>query len=170
MIDLTSYKIGETDQLIEVDDREDLSDFILTLAQQAQHRILIFSHDLDKALFDTDALYEAIKNLAIKSRRTHIHILVHDPKPMVKDGHRLLQLARRISSHMAIKITAKEHHDVYENFILFDDDAYIIRDNPTRFTGKGTFNAPLKTRQLSDQFLEMWERGRVDSSLRRLSL
>lgn len=170
MIDLTSYTLGETDQLIEVDSRDDLRQLILAMAQQAQHRILIFSHDLDKSIFDTEELYEAIKNLAIKSHRTHIHILVHDAKPMATEGHRLLNLTRRISSHMSIKITAKEHHDVYENFIIFDDDAYILRENPARFTAIGNFYAPLKARQLYEQFLEMWEHGVVDNSLRRLSL
>ena len=170
MIDLTSYKLGESDQLIEIDSRDDLRQLILAMAQQAQHRILIFSHELDKSIFDTEELYEAIKNLAIKSNRTHIHILVHDPKSMAKEGHRLLNLTRRISSHMSIKITAKEHHDVYENFMIFDDNAYIIRENPARFTAVGNFHAPLKTRQLSEHFLEMWERGVDDSSLRRLSL
>jgi len=170
MIDLTSYTLGETDQLIEVDSKDDLRQLILTMAQQAQHRILIFSHDLDKSLFDTEDLYEAIKNLAIKNHRTHIQILVHDPKPMVTAGHRLHTLTQRISSHMSIKVTAIEHHDVYENFMIFDDDAYIIRKNPTRFNGEGNFYAPLKNRQYSEQFLEMWEHGVVDNSLRRLSL
>lgn len=170
MIDLTSHKLGETDQHIEVDLKEDLKQLILAMSQQAKHRILIFSHDLDHFLFDTEELYEAIKNLAINSRRTHIHILVQDARPMTKNGHRLLRLARRISSHMQIKITAKEHRDIIETFIILDDRGYIVKSHPERYEAYGNFYEPLKTHQLSDQFEELWNRGNIDSSLRRMSL
>ena len=170
MIDLTSYKLGETDQLVEVELLEDLRQLILAMSQQAQHSILIFSHHLDKNLYDTEELYEAIKNLAIKSHRTHIHILVQDARPMTKNSHRLLELARRISSHISIKVTAKEHQDIVETFIIFDDHAYIIQGNPDRYDARGNFYAPRNTRKLSEQFHDMWERGIVDNTLRRLSL
>lgn len=170
MIDLTSHILGETDQLIEVNLREDLRQLILSMSQQARHRILIFSHDLDHTLFDTDELYEAIKTLAIASHRTHIHIIVQDAKPMTQKGHRLLNLARRITSHIKIKVTAKEHEDILESFIIFDDRAYIVRNNPERFEAYGNFYEPLKTRQLSEEFEELWNRSIIDSSLRRLSL
>ncbi|MCW8931529.1 MAG: hypothetical protein OQL19_14980 [Gammaproteobacteria bacterium] len=170
MIDLTSHILGKTDEHIEVDLRDDLKQLILSMTQQAKHRILIFTHDLDHNLFDTDELYDAIKTLAIENQRTHVHILVQDAKPMTKKGHRLLNLARRITSHMQIKITAREHKDIIETFIVFDDRAYIIQNHPERYEAEGNFYAPLKTRQLSEQFEELWNRGVIDSSLRRLSL
>lgn len=170
MIDLTSCRLGETNELIEIELKEDLRHLILTMSLQAKHRILIFSHDLNHALFDTDELYETIKTLAIASRRTYIQILVQNPQDMIKGGHRLLNLARRISSHIAIKITAKEHEDILETFIIIDDRAYIIHNNPQRFEAYGNFFDPLKTRQLSEQFEDLWNRGISDSSLRRLSL
>lgn len=170
MIDLTSYKLGKTDERIETEQREDLRHLILTMSEQAANQIFIFSHDLDHSLFDTDELYEAIKSLAIKNQRTHIHIIVHDAKPMTKNGHRLLKLARRITSHMQIKITAKEHKDILETFIIFDDRGYIIQNHPERFEAYGNFYAPLKARQLTEEFEEIWNRGVIDNSLRQLSL
>ena len=170
MIDLTSQTLGETNEHIEVGLREDLRQLILSMSQQAKHRILIFSHSLEHDLFDTDELYEAIKTLAIGSQRTHIHIIVQDTKPMTGKGHRLLELARRITSHMKIKVTAREHENIIENFIIFDDSAYIIQNNPEQFEAYGNFYEPSKTRQLSEQFDELWARGIIDSSLRRLSL
>ena len=170
MIDLTSHRLGETNELIDVDIKEDLRHLILSMSQQAKHRILIFSHDLNHALFDTDELYEAVKILAIENQRTHIHILVQDAKPMTKKGHRVLRLARRITSHMQIKVTAKEHEDILESFIIFDDRAYIVQNHPERFEAYGNFYDPLKTHQLTEKFEELWGRGIIDSSLRRLSL
>ncbi len=170
MIDLSSHNLGETNELIEVDSREDLRQLILAMSQQAAQRILIFSHDLEHTLFDTDELYECIKLLAIKNKRTHIHILVQDTKPMTQKGHKLLNLARRISSHMQVKVTAKEHKDILETYIIFDDRAYIVHNHPERFEAYGNFYAPLKARQLTEQFEELWNYAVIDSSLRRLSL
>ncbi len=170
MIDLSSYILGETNEHIEVDRREDLGQLILSMSQQAKHRILIFSHDLDHALFDTDELYEAIKLLAIENQRTHIQILVQNAKPMTQKGHRLLDLSRRITSHIQIKVTAKEHSDIFETFIIFDDRAYIIQNHPERFEAYGNFYDPLKTHKLSEEFEELWGRAVIDSSIRRLSL
>ncbi len=140
------------------------------MSQQAQQRIVIFSHHLDAALFDYDAYYEVIKALAIKNRRTHIHILLQDVQPMIRKGHRLLNLARRISSHITIKLTATEHQDILETFILFDDRGYIIQTHPERYDGMANFYDPLKTRQLGEQFEQLWAQASIPGSLRRLSL
>jgi hypothetical protein len=170
MTDYDSYKLGETDELIKVSQRDELASLILAMSRQANQRILIFSRDLENSIFGNTDLYEAVKELAIRSQRTHIDILVQDLEHILKEGHRLLQLTRRISSHMTIKVTAKEHQDILENFLIFDDRAYIVRENPYRYEAEGNFYAPLHARRLEEQFTEMWERGYVDVSLRRLHL
>lgn len=170
MIDLTNHTLGKTDQLLEVDLKEDLQQLILTMSQQAKQRILIFSHHLEHSLFDNDELYEAIKLLAIKNQRTHIHILLQDINSITIKDHRLLKLARRISSHISIKLAAKEHQDIFETFMIFDNSAYILLTHPERYDALGNFYGPLKTGHLSEQFEELWQRATVDSSLRRLSL
>jgi len=170
MTEFNTALLGKTDQLQEVDSRDDLRQLILSLSQQALQRIDIFSHDLEYGLFDNAALYEAIKLLAIKSRRTHIKILVQDSSPMVKKGHRLLKLARRISTHISIKVTAKEDRDLLETFLLFDKKGYIMQQNPERYDAEAHFNAPLKNKYFAEKFSTMWDRAIIDSSLRRLSL
>jgi hypothetical protein len=170
MIDLNTYQLGKTDQILHTDSKNNLQQLILTMSQQARQRILIFSHALDHHLFDNPALYEHIKKLAIANRRTYIQILIQNSQPMSRKGHCLLTLTRRLSSHIQIKITAKEHRNVIENFIIFDDRGYIFQENPERFDAQGNFYDPLKTRQLTEQFTQLWEYGMMDSTLRQLSL
>ncbi len=170
MIDLSPYKLGETQELFTVETQEDFRQLLVTMSRQAQQRIWIFSHNLDIRIYADNELYEAIKNLAIRSPRTHIHILVQDSEHMVKNDHRLLRLAQRISSHIQVKITAKEHQDIYQTFIIFDDRGYIMHEDPLRFKARADFYNPLKTRKLAEQFSEMWEVGVVDNRIRRLSL
>ncbi len=170
MTEFNTQESGETDQLLKVGSRDDLRLLILSLSQQAQQRIDIFSHDLEHPLFDNEALYEAIKQLAIKSQRTHIHILIQDSQAMIKKGHRLLRLARRISSHITIKVTAKEDRDILKTFILFDNKGYIMQQNSERYEAEAHFNAPLKNKYFAEKFSTMWDRAIIDRSLRRLSL
>ncbi len=47
MIDLNNYKLGETQELITVDNQDAFRQLLITMSQQAQHRIWIFSHNLD---------------------------------------------------------------------------------------------------------------------------
>jgi len=162
--------LEKTNQLIILDNKADLKSLIFTMSQQAKKYILIFSHHLDSQLFDNEALYEVIKHLAIKSPRTYIKILLQDSKPMTTNGHRLLTLARRISSHIEIKVVAKEHLDIIETFLIFDDHAYIIHQHPERYEAEANFSDPLKTKHLNEQFKEMWDHATIDSSLRQLSL
>ncbi len=170
MINPENFILGETRQLIKVDSQEDFKQLVLAMSQQATKRILIFSHNLDIRIFNTTELYEVIKNLAIKNARTHIHILVQESDHMVKNDHQLLRLAQRISSHIMVKKTAKEHKAIYQTFIIFDDCGYIIHEDPLRFNARGDFYNPLESRKLAEQFAEMWAVGSVDNSLRRLSL
>ncbi len=164
------YILGETKHLITVDTKADLKLLIFTMSQQAKKHIIIFSHHLDSQLFDNEALYEVIKHLAIKSPRTYIKILLQNSKPMITHGHRLLTLARRISSHIEIKVVAKEDLDIMETFLIFDEHAYIIHQHPDRYEAEANFYDPLKTKHLNEQFKEMWDHASIDRSLRQLSL
>ena len=170
MLDLSQHLIGQTDQLINVDLKADLAQLILVMSQQAEKRICIFSHHLDHVLFDQVALYDAIKALAIKNRHTYIQILVQDTKPMTRKGHQLLELSRRLSSHIAIKKVSKDQQNILKTFIIFDNYAYITHDDPDRYDGKANFYAPMAVRQFSEKFELFWQQAHIDSSLRQLNI
>ena len=170
MIDLTEKILGETAQLIELDLRDDFINLILSMSQQTKHKILIFSHDLDKSLYGSNELYEVIKHLAIKNHRNKIQILVQDAEHMTKHDHPLLKLSHRISRNISIKVTSQEYSDVVKTFLLFDDCAYIMQEHSDRYDVSGNFSARAETKVLTKQFHEMWERGVIDNSLRQLEL
>ena len=162
--------LGKSDEIIDIHNHDDFFQILLQMSQQSRRNILIFSHSLDHRIYDNEDMYTAFKDLAIASRHTYIKILLQDAKPMTTRGHRLLELSRHLSSHVAIRLTAKEHKDILKTFILVDDCGFIIQDNPHRYDARCSFNAPLHARDLKEKFTDMWERGFEDNSLRRLGL
>jgi len=170
MLNLSNYTLGETNNTFEIEYFEDFYQTLLTMTQQSQRNILVFSHNLDHRLYATEAMYTAFKNLAIASRYSSIRILLQDKKSATGKGHRLLELSQHLSSHVSIRITAREHKDIPETFIIVDERGYIIQESPARYNARSNFNAPLHARGLKEKFTDMWEHGTTDASLRRLGL
>lgn len=170
MSEFDSYTLGESDQLLEIAGKDDLKQLIVSMSQQAIRQILIFSHDLDAFLFDNDELYQAVKTLAIKNRYTHIDIVLQDIKPITKNGHRLLTLARRTPSKVSIKLAAKDDQRIMETFLIFDNNGYLLHKHPERYEAQASFYESIKAKHLQEQFGELWDRATIDSSLRKLSL
>lgn len=170
MIDLLKYKLGETDATFLIDNHEDFYQTLLTMAQQSQRNILVFSHRLEHRIYDIEVMYEAFKDLAIASRQSYIQILLQDARPVTTQGHRLLELSRHLSSHVSLRVTSGEHRDILETFVIVDGRGFIMQDNPNLYDAKCNFNSPLHARDLKEKFVNMWEQGVDDSSLRRLGL
>jgi hypothetical protein len=170
MIDLSQYTLGETDEIFSIDNYAGFYQTLLIMSQQSRRNILVFSHDLDHRIYDTEAMYAAFKVLAIASRQSYIQFLLQESKPVTSKGHRLLELSRHLSSHVSIRITAKEHRNLLQTFVIVDERGFMIQENPSRYDAKCNFYAPLHARDLKEKFVNMWEHGEEDSSLRRLGL
>lgn len=170
MNDFAHYTLGKTNKPLILDNHNDFYLILLSMTQQSRRNILVFSHHLDHRIFNSEAIYSSFKDLAIASRHTYIRILLQEPGVMITMGHRLLELSRHLSSHVSIRICAKEHRGITETFAVLDERGFIIQEHPNRYIGIGNYNAPQQARNLTEKFITMWEQGREDVSLRRLSL
>ncbi len=81
------------------------------LATQAHHTLDIFSYDLDAAIYDQEPFIEAVKSLAISSPQTSIRILLQNNELVQREGHRLVQLWRRLSSKIELRRPHQDHID-----------------------------------------------------------
>lgn len=170
MIALSNYTLGETDDTFTIDHHSDFLQCLLSMTQQSQRHILVFSHSLDHRIYDNQAMYSAFKNLAIANHHSYIQILLQHARPATTRGHCLLELSRHLSSHVSMRLTSKEHRDILKTFLIVDDRGFIIQENPGRYNAKVNFNAPLHTRDLKHKFIHMWEHGSEEATLKRLGL
>lgn len=162
--------LGETDLAFQVDRAEDLRAVMLALAQQGRRTLDIVSRHLDPALLDREDFADAVKAVALGSKYAEIRVLVLDPGPVVSRGHRLIQLAQRLSSFIQVRIPSPEHKEFNEAWLVVDKQGYAHRRFSDRFEATVNFNDPRLASQLGNRFDELWQRATPDPNLRRLHL
>jgi hypothetical protein len=168
MENLEQFILGESNQIIEFDSREDNRELANAMASQARHSIKILTPDLENSLYDSETFIHALTSLSTQSRFSEIRILLKDSMRPVKSGHRLIELARRFPTCIQIHKPDQESKLHTGSFLIADTRGYIDKKNAERYEGTANFNDPLKTRELNNHFDAAWERSVSDSDLRRL--
>ena len=160
--------LAETAGTLEFSDVRGLRDISAHMLSQARRQLIIFSYDLDARIFDQEPFLNGAKNLALRSRNARIKVLLQNNARVVKEGHRLVELARRLSSTIEVRRPHPDHLQLQENFMLVDDSGFVYRKLAGRYQGVASFHDPLENRRLGESFREMWESSEPDPELRRL--
>ena len=170
MDSLENLKLGDSDQRIRLEYREENRSAALALASQARRTIEIFSWDLEPDVFDDPPFIEAIKQLAISRRKVLIRILVQDSSKAVKLGHRLPYLAQRIPSKIQIRKPSSEYRDFRQSFLIADSIGMLRRPLHDRFDGELNFKDPMNAKEKLNFFNKVWASAETDPYLKRLSI
>ena len=155
---------------ISLDTSAEVRDVALQIAQTCRRELYIASRHLDPAIYDSNPFIEALKALAINNRLARIRILVNDSAPVVSNGHRLIELAYRLSSFIAIRTPSRDYRQFNEAMLLADNTAYIHRRFADRYEGTASFDDKRVASDLTRRFNEIWERAEIDPNFRRLHL
>lgn len=142
----------------------------LSMARQAARSIEIVSRQLDPQIYDNQEFCDAVSDLLVGSRRARLRVLVRKTDPILKGGHRLLNLAHRLSSFIEIRVPAREYDDYNAAFLVVDGAGVIYRSLSDRYEGTVNFDDARTAGDLGRQFEEMWQTASRDSSLRRAHL
>ena len=162
--------IGETDMLFDLDNREDNTLAASKMTLQARRTLRIFSYDLDRAIYDQMEFISACKQMALSSRFASIQILAVDSKRIMQRGHRLIALARALSSRIEIRQPEKQYQSLRQTFLTVDERGYIYRKSSDRYEGVANFYDPRRARELDKQFVEIWQKSQVDPEMRSLNI
>jgi hypothetical protein len=164
------YTLDENSGKQEFDGSEQNRRLALQLAERARHEILIASYDLDNRVYSNSDFVDALSTFVRGHRDAHVNILVWKTSSAIKQGHRLIDLAQRLSSSIHIHEPDKVHKEFTESFMVVDGTAYFRRPLADRFEGEADFHAPLIARDLKERFDMMWERSTSCSEFRRLRI
>jgi predicted GNAT family N-acyltransferase len=155
---------------LDVEDRAQALAAITELLGDAKYELSIYTRELDPGLLDVVSSLEAIKRVALSGRHAHVRIIVQDPRKAVADGHRLIALAQRLPSTIAIRTPVEEHDLQYPAaFLLNDRRGYLFRPLGVRPEGEGSTYAPGRHAQLALLFDQVWERSVPSEELRQLA-
>ena len=162
--------LGETDEVIEIEDGATLNDLSLRMAQQGSRFVDIVSRHLDPPVYDTDDFALALKRLALSSKRARIRIMVIDARPLITSGHRLIELASRLPSFIEIRAPGRQHRGFNEALLLVDNTGYIQRQFSDHFAGQANFSDRRVGASMRERINDMWERGVPETRFRRLHI
>jgi len=170
MIDITEYKLGETTAELSLERSADNRAVAITLAKQSKRSIDIFTHNLDKRIFDDKEFVEAVKYLVIGHSRAMLRVIVQDSTRAAKQGHRLFNLGQEITSKIKFHKPDDEFINHNETYMLVDGTGLLLRRQHERYKGIANFNDPKRVRELQAQFERAWDSSEPDPYLRRLSI
>ena len=164
------FMLGRDADPIEVSTSADQRNAALSLINQSKHALTIYSRDLDHAVYDNPELVEAVRQLAIRSRVSEIKILVQNSERIVQQGHRLIELSRRLESLIKIRKVTEEYHHYNGSFLVVDRRGVIHNKTGESYRAIVNFNAPSEAALLLNFFDEVWERSEPDPELRALGI
>jgi len=170
MTNVNEYKLGETSAEILLESSDDNRAVAIALAHQAKRSIDIFTHDLDKRVFDDSDFVEAVKYLVIGHNRAQLRVLVQDSSRATKQGHRLFNLGQEITSKIKFHKPDDEFMNTSDTYLLVDGTGLLLRRQYERYRGIANFNDPKLARELQAHFDRAWDSSEPDPYLRRLSI
>lgn len=169
--DLRSRQLGTTGGRLFLPQHEHLALAACQLAAQSRRRIELLSVDLQPEIYDRQSFAEALRYLALELRgRLPVRILVIDPEPSLRRGHRVIELARKLTSDIQIRLVPKDWAEHSDQFLLCDQAGLLLirHQDPNRTLVD--FNSPAETRRLRGLFDQIWDQGETHPGLRRLYL
>ncbi|OOG24543.1 hypothetical protein B1C78_08545 [Thioalkalivibrio denitrificans] len=147
-----------------------ITGFVHTQIAEARRRIWILSPDLAPAVYDHAAMADAVSALARRSRHSDVRILIQDSRSLPPEGHRLVDLALRMSSRIQLRRRSPDDPSLVESLMLVDDRAYLHQPRAADPVALADANAPPRVRTFEDRFRTFWTHAVPDPELRRLKI
>lgn len=165
-----NYKPEKNLNDIQVSTADEARVLCIAMAQQARRSIDLLNPYLDRRIFDTAEMEDAIRQLSINSRSSRIRVLIKSAEPVIRNPHRLLHIFQNMSSTVEIRQIAEDYQNYNEAFVIFDKKALIYHRNASRYEGIANFDRARLALELTNFFDEIWDRSEPDPNMRRLNI
>ncbi|WP_028079551.1 hypothetical protein [Solimonas soli] len=130
---------------------------LLNLITRAHLQLRVLSYELDRRLWNDPGIVELLRSFVLRSPRAELRILVNRPQLAAQRGHRLVELARRLSSRIHIRELGEERRNLVEEFAIADEYALLHKKRHDDLETWWYPHAPLDARQQRRRFDAWWE-------------
>lgn len=141
-----------------------------SIIAQARRGLSIFTPDLEPWLYDSNDMRQACLDFARQFPECRLRILVRDPSLIIRRGHRLLTLSRRLPSRIEIRHADPDQPTGDDAFLFADDMAMLWRPDAREHAGVACRHHPGRVRQLRARFDDAWKHSPFNADLRSLLL
>lgn len=151
--------------------RSDVDASRLQLLRDARHRLCLYLPCFDPAMYSSVDELAEIRRIAISGRAAQIRVILHDPDAALRNDHRLIALAQRLSSAIQIRTPVEEVDLAYaSSYLLNDASGYLFLPEADKPQGRGARNNRPGQVPLQQHFDEVWERSERASVLQTLNM
>lgn len=147
-----------------------LRDAVVDLCGHARREVLILSPELDPKRFDDAELEEVLSAFVRRHERARLSILIHDSRRMVREGHRLLELSRRLSTPISIRLVHPDLRDREDTLVLVDRTGVLQIPKQGIPRGFADYNDAPLAEQWANLFRRLEERSLEDPDLRTMTI
>jgi hypothetical protein len=168
--DIAAMKLGDHREVIEVATAAEIASATLAMVGQCQHAVEIISRELDPPVYDTPQFIDMLTTLVLNRRRARIRVILFEPQAVVSRGHRLSEMAARLSTFIEMRKAGAQFHSFNQSVLIVDATGYIQRLSAERYEGKVCFHDPKTCKYLLDDFENMWSKSAPDPNLRRFNI
>ena len=167
---INEHRLGVSGDDIQLDSSEENQTLILELVSQAAKTIDIFTRDMASRVYDDAKFIAAARDLIVRNDKTRVRILIIDPDKSIKHGHRIIELARRLSSSIDIRHVHVDYRADSQSYLIADGRGILHRKLASRYEAIVNFNNPLWGRELLNHFNEIWEHSQPILDFKRLHI
>jgi hypothetical protein len=155
---------------IKLDSWDANRDAALSVARCARRQLNLLTYDLEPQVYNEESFIEAVTAVATSGRYARVRVMVQDSRRAVREGHRLIELARRLSSFISVHRPHAADAKIIETYLLADEIALLYRTQADRYEGFAETDDPFETRQRLREFEDIWGRSSPDPEMRRLGI
>ena len=136
----------------------------------ARAEIILFSQGLDRRVYGSDAFIEPLQTFLLQHQRARLRVIVHTPAQTMRNGHRLVELGRRLSSRIEFRELLPERKLAAKEFLVADEVALLIRETPDQLEARYAAHAPMLARDQKREFETWWQESPPATEFRDLKL
>lgn len=165
-----NFMLGVTQGEISIEERALNIAAVHKLASSAVLNLHVISRALDHMVFDRSDIIEAFSKMVRRNRNASVKILIYDSTNIIKDGHRLINLADRLPSKFTVRKIPKEFTIYNEGMVTADGKGFLYNPQSDRYEGNVTFNDQTRCAELDKTFIDLWNQSESEPELRRVSV
>lgn len=150
--------------------KEEMRKAAIEVARAASRKVSIFTHDLERGIYDDPDFLEIIKRLVLSQTYARIRVLIADPSRAIKNGNNFVHLGRRLNTYIEFRHVRDDLRTHAEAFCIADETALVYRLQAERWEGIADTHEPAVARLYSKMFDEIWLASEVEAEFRQLGI
>ncbi|EIT68112.1 hypothetical protein [Hydrocarboniphaga effusa] len=148
----------------------EFADKAAQMLRGARSEVVIFSHDLDRRIYSSESLVRLLRGFLLEHRRGRLRGIVQSPRSALQGAHRLVELARSLSSRMEFRECAEGWRASGEEYLIVDQRQLLIKGDRHEVEARYYADAPLLAREQLRQFENAWQASTVSREFSDLKL